>query len=218
MKLSNIAISVFIMVISFGLIYSTFFQAENKKIVREAYEQICCNNVSMITPFTINNGEGAIASLQKNTNNVIFIVTGKWVLSSSIFSSNATNINKNITNYNQPLNKIEFSAKINLVDEKGGVENDYKIYNFKLINATRIENTSTSDILFQINGTASIKTPSGNIDGANIILQIWDQKGKGFGKDRAFSMFIDKESMKKLNLINIPIYGNVKKFSTNLPY
>src|ERR687892_2724302 len=121
---------------------------------------------------------GTIASLQNDENgNPTWIVSGLWKGSLSMNNKTQAGGGANQTTSTSPttanataatgsLPNATFNSKFDMVMTNGSAKHDHKIYNFKLVNMSNPNNTTSV-----FNGTATITMKDGPVDDVSISVK-----------------------------------------------
>src|ERR671910_2344271 len=143
---------------------------------------------------------GTIASLQNDENgNPTWIVSGLW--KGSLSMDNKTQGNQsttaNATAATGSLPNATFNSKFNMVMTNGSAMHDHKIYNFKLVNMSNPNNTTSV-----FNGTATITMKDGPVDDISISVKRID--------NNVISVWVDPTKINN-HFGNTPIFGTIEK-------
>ena len=151
---------------------------------------------------------GTIASLQNDENgNPTWIVSGVWKGSLSMdnktqgVGGNQTATTSTTTNATATtagsLPNATFNSKFNMVMTNGSAMHDHKIYNFKLVNMSNPNNTTSV-----FNGTATITMKDGPVDDISISVKRID--------NNVISVWVDPTKINN-HFGNTPIFGTIEK-------
>ena len=151
---------------------------------------------------------GTIASLQNDENgNPTWIVSGLW--EGSVSTDNKTQggganqttstptTTANATAATGSLPNATFNSKFNMVMTNGSAMHDHKIYNFKLVNMSNPNNTTSV-----FNGTATITMKDGPVDDVSISVKRID--------NNVISLWADPTKVNN-HFGNTPIFGTIAK-------
>jgi hypothetical protein len=150
---------------------------------------------------------GTISSLQNDENgNPTWIVSGLWegrllmdnktqgeVANQSTSTATATNA----TAETDSLPNAAFNSKFNMVTTNGSAKHDHEIYNFKLVNMSNPNNTTSV-----FNGTATITMKDGPVDDISISIKRID--------NNVISIWTDPTKINN-HFGNTPIFGTIEK-------
>jgi hypothetical protein len=156
---------------------------------------------------------GTIASLQNDQNgNPTWIVSGYWKGSLTmdnktegrgVGTGNQTTTNNDTANTNSTaatagnLTTARFNAMFNMVMTNGSAMHKHAIYNFKLMNMSNPNNTTSV-----FNGTATITMKEGPVDNVPVSIKRID--------DNVISILADPAKLNN-HFGNTPIYGTIMK-------
>jgi hypothetical protein len=156
---------------------------------------------------------GTIASLQNDQNgNPTWIVSGYWKGSLTmdnktegrgVGTGNQTTTNNDTANTNSTaatadnLTTARFNAMFNMVMTNGSAMHKHAIYNFKLMNMSNPNNTTSV-----FNGTATITMKEGPVDNVPVSIKRID--------DNVISISADPAKLNN-HFGNTPIYGTIMK-------
>lgn len=156
---------------------------------------------------------GTIASLQNDQNgNPTWIVSGYWKGSLTmdnktegreVGTGNQTTTNNDTANTNSTaatagnLTTARFNAMFNMVMTNGSAMHKHAIYNFKLMNMSNPNNTTSV-----FNGTATITMKEGPVDNVPVSIKRID--------DNVISISADPAKVNN-HFGNTPIYGTIMK-------
>ncbi len=152
---------------------------------------------------------GTIASLQNDQNgNPTWIVSGYWKGSLTMDNEtqgtgNQTTTNNDTANTNSTaatagnLTTARFNAMFNMVMTNGSAMHKHAIYNFKLMNMSNPNNTTSV-----FNGTATITMKEGPVDNVPVSIKRID--------DNVISISADPAKLNN-HFGNTPIYGTIMK-------
>src|SRR5918996_6508178 len=152
---------------------------------------------------------GTIASLQNDKNgNPTWIVSGLWKGSLSMNNKTQAGGGANQTTSTSPttanataatgsLPNATFNSKFNMVMTNGSAMHDHKIYNFKLVNMSNPNNTTSV-----FNGTATITMKDGPVDDVSISVKRID--------NNVISLWADPTKINN-HFGNTPIFGTIEK-------
>jgi hypothetical protein len=156
---------------------------------------------------------GTIASLQNDQNgNPTWIVSGYWKGSLTMDNKtegrgegtgNQTTTNNDTANTNSTaatagnLTTARFNAMFNMVMTNGSAMHKHAIYNFKLMNMSNPNNTTSV-----FNGTATITMKEGPVDNVPVSIKRID--------DNVISISADPAKLNN-HFGNTPIYGTIMK-------
>jgi hypothetical protein len=150
---------------------------------------------------------GTISSLQNDENgNPTWIVSGLWegrlsmdnktqgeVANQTTSTATATNA----TAATDSLPNAAFNSKFNMVMTNGSAKHDHEIYNFKLVNMSNPNNTTSV-----FNGTATITMKDGPVDDISISVKRID--------NNVISIWTDPTKINN-HFGNTPIFGTIEK-------
>jgi hypothetical protein len=151
---------------------------------------------------------GTVSSLQNDENgNPTWIVSGIWEgrllmdnktqagggANQTTSSSTATNA----TAATDSLPNAAFNSKFNMVMTNGSAKHDHEIYNFKLVNMSNPNNTTSA-----FNGTATITMRQGPIDDVSISVKRID--------NNVISIWVDPTKINN-HFGSTPIFGTIEK-------
>jgi|SRR5215216_823827 hypothetical protein len=150
---------------------------------------------------------GTISSLQNDENgNPTWIVSGLWegrllmdnktqgeVANQTTSTATATNA----TAATDSLPNAAFNSKFNMVMTNGSAKHDHEIYNFKLLNMSNPNNTTSV-----FNGTATITMKDGPVDDISISVKRID--------NNVISIWTDPTKINN-HFGNTPIFGTIEK-------
>src|SRR5918995_4428649 len=151
---------------------------------------------------------GTIASLQNDENgNPTWIVSGLWKGSLSMdnktqdgganqTATTPTTANATVATTGS-LPNATFNSKFNMVMTNGSALHDHKIYNFKLVNMSNPNNTTSV-----FNGTATITMKDGPVDDISISVKRID--------NNVISVWVDPTKINN-HFGNTPIFGTIEK-------
>ena len=168
------------------------------------------SNASLLNSLIIEHADGELTSLQTDTDNATWIVTGKWVLASDpslIGQSNSSSAQFNATIHTRTTNNLQ--------------GHEHKISNFNLVNSAISSGDEGSIIVF--NGTASVETDVGlysdvpisirMMDKAPAILSISTQsneiKPQWVPQGGTIALLIDERIQDHFG--TTPVYGDIRK-------
>ena len=150
---------------------------------------------------------GTIASLQNDENgNPTWIVSGLWEGRLSMDNktqdgganqTSSTSTTANATAATGSLPNATFNSKFNMVMTNGSAMHDHKIYNFKLVNMSNPNNTTSV-----FNGTATITMKDGPVDDISISVKRID--------NNVISVWVDPTKINN-HFGNTPIFGTIEK-------
>ena len=150
---------------------------------------------------------GTISSLQNDENgNPTWIVSGLWegrllmdnktqgeVANQTTSTATATNA----TAATDSLPNAAFNSKFNMVTTNGSAKHDHEIYNFKLVNMSNPNNTTSV-----FNGTTTITMKDGPVDDISISVKRID--------NNVISIWTDPTKINN-HFGNTPIFGTIEK-------
>jgi hypothetical protein len=150
---------------------------------------------------------GTISSLQNDENgNPTWIASGLWegrllmdnktqgeVANQTTSTATATNA----TAATDSLPNAAFNSKFNMVMTNGSAKHDHEIYNFKLVNMSNPNNTTSV-----FNGTATITMKDGPVDDISISVKRID--------NNVISIWTDPTKINN-HFGNTPIFGTIEK-------
>jgi hypothetical protein len=150
---------------------------------------------------------GTISSLQNDENgNPTWIVSGLWegrLLMDNKTQGGGTNQTTstatatNDTAATDSLPNAAFNSKFNMVMTNGSAKHDHEIYNFKLVNMSNPNNTTSV-----FNGTATITMKDGPVDDISISVKRID--------NNVISIWADPTKINN-HFGNTPIFGTIEK-------
>ena len=150
---------------------------------------------------------GTISSLQNDENgNPTWIVSGLWegrllmdnkTQGEGANQSTSTATATNATAATDSLPNAAFNSKFNMVTTNGSAKHDHKIYNFKLVDMSNPNNTTSV-----FNGTATITMKDGPVDDISISVKRID--------NNVISIWTDPTKINN-HFGNTPIFGTIEK-------
>jgi hypothetical protein len=109
----------------------------------------------------------------------------------------STSTTANATAATGSLPNATFNSKFNMVMTNGSAMHDHKIYNFKLVNMSNPNNTTSV-----FNGTATITMKDGPVDDVSISVKRID--------NNVISVWVDPTKINN-HFGNTPIFGTIEK-------
>jgi hypothetical protein len=157
----------------------------------------------------IDDAGGGFTSLQTDPDNITWIATGKWDLSSHPNNSTGSNSSG-----------VQFNATIHTRRTDNSQGHEHKISNFNFVNSS-ISSSSSGSIIV-LNGTASIDTDIGLRPDVPISIRITDEgpailsigaqsneiKPQWIPRGGTIALLIDESAQDHFG--NTPVYGDVK--------
>src|SRR5215208_680712 len=149
---------------------------------------------------------GTISSLQNDENgNPTWIVSGLWegrlLMDNKTQGGGAnqttTAIATKATGATVSLPNATFNSKFNMVMTNGSAKHDHEIYNFKLVNMSNPNNTTSV-----FNGTATITMKDGPVDDVSISVNRTD--------NNVISIWADPTKVNN-HFGNTPIFGTIER-------